>query len=186
KKILANVPALTVKWDHGYQDVPEDVVALADFTFEINHDNRRYAVAVALKAQGFPQQLERAIAQLVRYRYKTNRNDELMVVAPYISPEGAQLCQNDKVSYCDLAGNCRIAMGLLYIERQGFPNPFQKNAMAVPSLYGMRGERILRILLNNPQQPWKVVPLLEKAGVSAGTVSTLRKLLIERDWAKET
>ena len=187
-EILGNVPKLKVEWDNtrGYNNPPE-VARLVDFTLEITHDDRGYSVIGEFKAQGFPQQLTQAIDQMLRYRHKTGRNgDQLMVAAPYITPEGAKLCRDDNVSYFDLAGNCRIAMGLLYIERTGIPNPFQKNVMAAPSLYGMRGERILRILLTDPKQAWKVAPLASLTGVSAGTVSIVRKLLIERDWAKDT
>lgn len=184
--ILQQVPGLQVKWDRTLPPDPPEVAGLADFTVEIQHDNRLYRIAGECKAQGFPQQLNHAIAQLLRYRYKVGRNDELMVAAPYITPEGAKVCRDDKVSYFDLAGNCRIAMGTLYIERTGLPNPFQKNVMAAPSLYGMRGERILRTLLQDPKRPWKVIPLKEQTGASAGTVSIIRKLLIDRDWAKDT
>jgi len=185
--ILANVPKLKVEWDNTRGQHPPEVARLVDFTLGINHDDRTYSVAGEFKAHGFPQQLTQAIDQLLRYRHKTNRGgDQLMVAAPYITPEGAKLCRDDNVSYFDLAGNCRIAMGLLYIERTGIPNPFQKNVMAAPSLYGMRGERILRTLLTDPKKAWKVAPLASQTGVSAGTVSIVRKLLIERDWAKDT
>ena len=186
-QILTNIPKLKVEWDNTVGQVPVDVARLVDFTFGITHDNRNYHVIGEFKAHGFPQQLTLAINQLLRYRHKAGRvNDELMVAAPYISLEGAQLCRDDNVSYFDLAGNCRIAMGLLYIERTGIPNPFQKNVMAAPGLYGMRGERILRTLLTEPKKAWKVAPLAQQTGVSAGTVSIVRKLLIEHDWAKDT
>lgn len=187
QKIFAEVPKLTVRWDNGPPDIPANVKELADFTVAVTHDNRVSNFAVQFKEHGFPQQLSQAIASLLRYRFKTGRNDyELMVAAPYITPEGAKICRDDNVSYFDLAGNCRIATGLIFIERTGQPNPFRKNVMAAPSLYGMRGERILRILLNEPAKGWKVAPLVEQAGVSAGTVSIVRKLLLERDWAKDT
>ncbi len=186
-QILANVPRLKVEWDNTKGQQPADVARLVDFTLGITNDNWVHNIAGEFKMHGFPQQLTKAIDQLLRYRHKAGRtNDELMVAAPYISPEGAQLCRNDNVSYFDLAGNCRIAIGMLYIERTGIPNPFQKNVMAAPSLYGMRGERILRTLLNEPKKAWKVAPLAGQTGVSAGTVSIVRKLLIERDWAKDT
>ena len=184
--ILQNVPNLKVRWDVATQTAAPEARQLVDFTLEIEHDNRMYRIAGALKDHGFPQQLNHAIAQLLRYRYKAQRNDELMVAAPFISDEGAKLCREDKVSYFDLAGNCRIAIGLLYIERTGIPNPFQKNVMAAPSLYGMRAERILRTLLHDPKKPWKVIPLAKQTAVSAGTVSIVRKLLTNRDWAKDT
>lgn len=184
-QLFENIPALTVNWDRAATHVHPDVGALADFTFEIQLDNRVHQIACVCKPHGFPQQLHQAIAQLLRYRYKTNGHHELLVAAPFITPEGASVCREDKVSYVDLAGNCRIAMGALYLERTGQPNPFQKNAMAAPALYGMRGERILRTLLQQPTRAWKVTPLATQTGVSAGTVSIIRKLLIERDWAKD-
>jgi hypothetical protein len=184
--ILENVPALKVKWDLPAPSPPPDVAQLIDFGLEIHLDSRLVRIAAEFREHGFPQQLSQAIAQLLRYRYKVGRNDELMVVAPYITPEGAKVCRDDNVSYFDLAGNCRISMGAIYIERTGIPNPFQKNVMAAPTLYGMRGERILRILLHDPKQAWKVLPLAAKAGASAGTVSIIRKQLTERDWAKDT
>jgi hypothetical protein len=185
-KILADVPALKVRWEMPAPVPPPDVAKLIDFGLELQLDNRIYRIAGEFKKHGFPQHLSQAIAQLLRYRYKGGRNDDLMVAAPYITPEGAKVCLDDNVSYFDLAGNCRIAMGPIYIERTGIPNPFEKNVMAAPSLYGMRGERILRILLQNPKTAWKVLPLASQAGVSAGTVSIIRKLLTARDWAKDT
>ena len=185
-ELLKNVPNLTVQWDQRYAALAPEIEALADFTLRITHENRVHTVVVEVKSHGFPQQLRQGIDQLIRYRYKAQQNHDLMIAAPYITPEGGKLCRDDNVSYFDLAGNCRIAIGLIYIERTGTPNPFQKNIMAAPGLYGMRGERILRTLLNDPKKPWKVAPLVQQVGVSAGTVSTIRKLLIDRDWAKDT
>jgi hypothetical protein len=187
ERIFAGIPKLTIAWHKPGTDVPAEVAQLVDFTLEITQDHRVYNILGAFKEHGFPQQLTLATDQLLRYKHKAGQvMDELMVAAPYISPEGARQCRNDNVSYFDLAGNCHIAMGSIYIERTGFANPFEKNAMAAPSLYGMRGERILRTLLNDPKIAWKVIPLAKQTGASAGTVSIVRKLLTERDWAKET
>lgn len=186
--ILAEVPKLKVEWGLQAPQPPREIAELVDFACRITHnDHYQYAMVGEVKANGFPQQLTKAIDQLLRYRNRANQQgNELIVAAPYITPEGAKVCRDDNVSYFDLAGNCRITFGSVYIERTGIPNPFQKNIMAAPSLYGMRGERILRTLLHDPRKPWKVAPLVKQAQVSAGTVSIIRKLLIERDWAKET
>ena len=185
-RLLESIPNLKVEWDRPVHNLPRETAQLADFTLELTHDNRVHTVAVAVRPQGFPQQLREAVNQLIRYRYKTNRDDALMVVAPYITAAGGQVCRDDDVSYFDLAGNCRIAIGSIYIERTGIANPHQKNVMAVPSLYGMRGERILRTLLTDPRKAWKGVTLAQQTGASMGTVSTIRTLLTERDWLKET
>lgn len=183
--ILKGVPGVTLQWDPYPNQLNPEAAKLVDFTVQINHSNYSHTVAVAFKEHGFPQQLQLAIDQLIRYRYKAERHDALMVAAPYITEEGARLLRNDKISYFDLAGNCHLALGLLYVERTGIPNPFQKNPLAAPALYGMRGERILRVLLTDPKKPWKVAPLAKLTGVSLGTVSIIRKFLLGRDWAKD-
>jgi hypothetical protein len=157
----------------------------ADFTLSLSNSNYRYSLAVNVKAQGYPQQLTEAIDQLIKYRYRTKRHDELVVAAPFITAEGAAICREDEVNYFDFAGNCRIALNGLYIERTGVPNPFQPKIPGMPSLYGTRAERVLRLMLHDPSQAWKVVPLATRAAVSLGTVSNVRKQLVERDWAHE-
>lgn len=187
EKLLAHIPGVRVDFHFEPAYVPApDTPTRPDLVARITHESRFYDVIVDVQAQGFPKQLRQAIDQLLRYRYKTKGNHELIVAAPFITPEGGKVCQDEGVSYFDLAGNCRIALGALYIERTGHPNPFQKTALAAPSLYGMRGERILRTLLHDPQNPWKVIPLARRAEVSAGTVSTIRQMLLDREWAKNT
>lgn len=186
EELFVNMPGVNLEWNVPKPHVPVDIAQLVDFTFEIRNQSQVHSVACGFKQLGFPQQLKEAIAQLLRYRYKTNGHQELLIVAPYITPAGAEICREDKVSYVDLAGNCRLAMGQLYLERTGRPNPFEKNTMAPRGLYGIRSERILRTLLQQPAKPWKTTPLVEQTGVSAGTVSIVRNLLIERDWAKDT
>jgi hypothetical protein len=46
-----------------------------------------------------------------------------ILVAPYISPQSARLCVENGIGYVDLAGNCRLSFGSVYVERDGKPNP---------------------------------------------------------------
>jgi hypothetical protein len=109
------------------------------------------------------------------------------VAAPYITGEGAAVCREENVGYFDLAGNCRLAFGNYFIERTGNPNPIQKGRVtAMPRLYAAKSERVLRALFAGTTKAWKVVPLAESVHVSLGTVSTVRTLLLEREWARET
>jgi hypothetical protein len=87
------------------------------------------------------------------------------------------------VGYYDLAGNCRLIFGNYFVERSGRPNPFRKDHVGASNLYGPKSERVLRVLFDGKE--WKVVPLAKRANVSTGTVSIVRNLLLEREWAKE-
>jgi hypothetical protein len=183
QRIFEGVPNVKVEVAQQVPPTRADLVR-PDFVLTINNSNYSHSLAVNVKAQGHPQQLEEAINDLIKYRYLTKRHDDLMVAAPFITKEGAAMCRKYEANYFDLAGNCRISVGGIFIERTGTPNPFEPNP-TTPSLYGTRAERILRVLLHEPKKTWKVVPLGEKARTSLGTVSKVRKQLIEHDWAKE-
>jgi hypothetical protein len=185
--ILKGIPDLKVEWDiyrHGDYASFND---LADLTASVTNGHYSSRFAIEVKTQGHPRQLREAITQLLRFRHRSNSSDYLVVAAPFITPDGAAVCEEEKVGYFDLAGNCRLQFAQCYIERIGKPNPFRKDSKAVaPNLYGPKSERILRVLFQNKDKPWMVVPLAEAAQVSVGTVSAVRTMLLEREWARDT
>ncbi|HEY9249018.1 MAG TPA: type IV toxin-antitoxin system AbiEi family antitoxin [Rariglobus sp.] len=186
--ILKGIPDLKVEWDIYRHSDYSSFNDLADLTASVTNGHYSSRVAIAVCAQGHPRQLRDAIThQLLRFRHRSNSSDYLVVAAPFITPDGAAVCEEEKVGYFDLAGNCRLQFAQCYIERTGKPNPFRKDTQAVaPNLYGPRSERVLRVLFQNKDKPWIVVPLAEAARVSVGTVSAVRTLLLEREWARDT
>jgi len=144
-------------------------------------DGEKYLV-VEIKGNGQPRIAREAVNQLLRYR------DLLpdaygVFVAPYISPKSAEICTREEMGYLDLAGNCRLCFGKVYIEQEGKPNVFAKKR-DLRSLYSPKAERILRVLLNNSKRKWKTKELADEAQVSLGQVSNVKKLLMDREWAK--
>lgn len=102
-------------------------------------------------------------------------------IAPYISPRAAEICTQEDIGYVDLAGNCRLCFGQVYIQKEGKSNPFNQKR-ELRSLYSPKAERILRVLLNSPQKAWKIKDLAKEAAVSLGQVSNVKKLLADREW----
>lgn len=185
--ILGAVPNVKLEWDTPASSDQPSLLEMRDFTVSMASGHFQHTLVVEVKNQGHPRQLREAIDQLLRFRHRSNRADYLVVAAPFITAEGAAVCREDNVGYYDFAGNCRLVFGNYYIERAGMANPFRKSStVATPSLYGSRSERILRILLGKRETTWKVVPLAEAAHVSTGTVSIVRNLLLEREWAQDT
>jgi hypothetical protein len=185
--ILKGIPDLKVEWDIYRHADYASFNDLADLTASVTNGHYSSRLAIEVKTQGHPRQLREAITQLLRFRHRSNSSDYLVVAAPFITPDGAAVCEEEKVGYFDLAGNCRLQFAQCYIERTGKPNPFRKDTKSVaPNLYGPKSERILRVLFQNKDKPWMVVPLSKAAQVSAGTVSTVRTLLLEREWARDT
>jgi hypothetical protein len=188
ERILRGVPVVVgLDWDLDQRSDQKEMAQRADLTVGVRTAHRLDTLVVELKNPGHPRQLREAVNQLLRYCRHSHRNDYPVVAAPYITEDGAAICKEENVGYYDLAGNCRLAFGDFFIERTGNPNPARKNRVtATPSLYAPKSERILRALFEGKDKAWKVVSLGEKAHVSLGTVSTVRTILLEREWAKET
>jgi hypothetical protein len=137
---------------------------------------------VELKTSGQPRLARNAVNQLLRYRDKFPEAYGILI-APYISLRAAEICASSNIGYVDLAGNCRLSFGQVHIEKEGKPNPFaQKRELR--SLYSPKAERVLRVLLNNPNKAWKTAALAKEANVSFGQVSNVKKLLNDREWIR--
>lgn len=185
--VFSVVPNLEVRWDVYQHPDYASFSQMADLTVSVTNGHFNSTIAIAVTQQGHPRQLREAITRLLRFRHHSNRADYLVVAGPFITADGAAVCAEEKVGYFDFAGNCRLHFAQCYLERSGRPNPFRKDAKTlVPNLYGPKSERILRILFQNVATPWKVLPLAEAARVSTGTVSAVRTLLLEREWARDT
>lgn len=88
------------------------------------------------------------------------------------------------MGYHDLAGNCHISFDGVYLHIEGKPNPYAHSRSLI-SLYQPKAERVLRVLLTQPAQPWRIQALTEEAKVSVGHVFKVKELLREREWLAE-
>lgn len=177
KGALADVPFCTLTprpLPRGLRDDGVDLVAKLALP-----KGERLLIAQT-KQTGQPRIAREAGSQLLRWRTKYPHS-VLVFIAPYISPEAADLLTRDGVGYIDLAGNCRLVFDQVYIRREGWPNKSAKRR-DLRSLYSPKAERVLRILLLEPKRPWKVQPLAAAAGVSLGQASNVKRLLQDREW----
>ena len=150
---------------------------------EIRLQDRAFRLLVEMTSIGQPRQARAAIAKLLELAAQAIRSYPVFV-APYISRDVAQICRENDVGYADLAGNCRLAYEGIYILREGRPNPFAvKRPLRL--LYQPATSRILRVLLADPGKSWRVLALAAEAKVSAGTVSNVRKALINQEWIEK-
>ena len=143
----------------------------------------RYFVA-EIKSVGQPRAAREAVNQLWRFREK--RPDVVPVfIAPYISPASAQICKKDGTNYVDLSGNCRLVFDNSFVEREGRPNLFAEKR-DLRSLYSPRSSRVLRVLLANPGEAWRIKELAKESEVSLGLASNVKRLLEDREWIRKT
>jgi hypothetical protein len=159
-------------------DVCIDIVAT------VRMAKQRQRLALEVKNNGQPRVARTAAYQLARV-LECEPDVYGVFTAPYISPRTAEICVKEKIGYLDLAGNCRLTFGQVYIEQEGKPNPFAEKR-DLRSLYSPKAARVLRVLLTAPKKPWRVQALAEEAEVSLGQVSNVKRLLEDREWLKSS
>lgn len=172
-----------VPFVYGSQLAREPVVegVRPDLLARLDLPQGEQLLLVEVKGSGQPRQVREAINQLYRLR-EVQPGAYPVVVAPYISPQAAEICAQEGVGYVDLAGNCRLAFGQVYIRQEGNPNPAPRKHQ-LRSLYAPRAARVLRVLLSRPG-PWKMQPLAQEAGVSLGQAANVKRLLADREWIR--
>lgn len=136
-----------------------------------------------VKKIGEPQYARAAFYQLNQYRNSLPGAVRIFL-APYISPATAKLCRDEDVSYQDLTGNCHIVFDGVYIHVEGKSSPAARSRRLL-SLYQPKAERVLRVLLSHPPEPWRIQALADEAEVSVGQVFKVKELLREKAWLAE-
>lgn len=146
-------------------------------------DGPSWEIVVEAKENGQPRLAREAVNQLFRCRSAFPEAYGVFM-APYISPESAEICAKEGVGYLDLAGNCRLSFGQVFIRREGIRNPFgQKRDLR--SLYAPKSTRVLRVLLMRKSEWWKTQALADEAGVSLGQVANVKKRLRDCEWVAD-
>jgi len=171
--VLEKVPFLKVESMERERDSIDILVDLAI-------GDKKQILLVEAKSNGQPRIARDAVNQLIRYR-NTYPNAYLIFMAPFISPQAAEICMKDGVGYLDFAGNCFLSFGQVYIEQTGKPNPFRTRRELI-SLFSPKSSRVLRVLLSNPGRAWKTQNIADEARVSLGQVANVKRLLLDREW----
>ncbi len=175
---LENIPFIKILEIRRYR---ESVHLHPDLWIKLGMPYGEQDIIAEVKSNGEPRSVREAANQLLKFRYAAPPGTYGILVAPFVSSRGAEICAQEKIGHVDLSGNCSLSFGHIYIERRGNPNLFaQKRNLR--SLYSPRAERVLRVLLSNPHEFWNLQKLADEAEVSLGQVSNVKRMLSDREW----
>ena len=180
-KTLRAIPKLTVK-----EILPEPRHANPglDFSVLLGFGQKKFKIAAEIKSSGEPSVLRRSAAWLKGLLTKT-KYDYGVIVAPFVSGEGATICRDIGVGFIDLSGNCLLSFDGLYVERTGFSNKFRK-PREIQSLFSPKSSRLARCLLSDPKRAWTLKGLSSETGVSIGLIHRLAVALEENLFVEKT
>jgi hypothetical protein len=178
--LLRRIPTINLKelrQENWISDNGADLIARVDAS------GKSYLLVCEVKRNGQPRYVRDAIYRLKSYVTELGKLATPILIAPYLSAASREICMENDVSFLDFEGNARITFGTVYIERlqSGKPEPERRE---FKSLFSPKSSQILRMLLRQPKQVWKVTDLAIAARVSLGHVSNVRTALLAREWAK--
>jgi hypothetical protein len=154
-----------------------------DLAVDLVVAGKPWRLLLEVKGSGEPRIVRTGIQQLQQYSRRGKRAYGV-VAASYISPESRKLCGEAGIGFIDLAGNCRLVFDHVFIERVGVPNP-RAERRPLRSIFAPKASRILRVLLENPKQQWKVQDLAHEARVSLGLAAKVKQRLLDLEFARE-
>jgi hypothetical protein len=166
------LPAFRISEERAGRQAPWDLA----FTVRSGRTTRR--LLVECKSVGEPRYLAQAITVLKLASQQSPRNYPV-VAAPYIGPEGQLLCREAGVGYLDLTGNAFLAFDGVLVDRRTDARPPRAKAR-LRRLVSPRSSRILRVLLEQPEQTWTLARLAEEAGISLRTAHLVVNALDEK------
>lgn len=185
RELLSHIPSINLNTLEQEKHLDSTRSSRAGFFVSLEVGGKSWNIVLEAKRLGHPQVVRGAIAQLQEYlRLAPGKLKYGVVLAPFISLESAQLCDEAGVGYADLSGNAKLAFGGTYIATSGQENAFKQHKEA-RSLFSPKGQRALRVLLLGPIKNWKISELAKESQVSLGWVSALKQQLVAREWAKD-
>ena len=151
-----------------------------DYTFHIKTSLGQKKLYVEIKDNGQPRYARALVEKLSLFNEESE--NYWIFVAPFISEKTGQMLRESGIGFVDFAGNCYISFEGVHIQKEGKKNPFLTKRQ-FKSLFRLKASRILRVLLSNPNQSWKIEQLANEALVSTGHVYNIKEELLNREWA---
>lgn len=139
-----------------------------------------------IKSRGEPVFLSQAITQLKSIPTKifgnvTEEQVARIIVAPYISERGRQLCKSNEINFMDLSGNCYLRVGAYYIEKEGKEN-IAKEKKVLKKLFSPKASRVARVMLEEPKRRWNLSELAKTSDISLGYAHRVVEKLQEHEF----
>jgi len=154
---------------------------MADIILRLKVGDKTRNLLCEVISQRYPKQLREKGLQLLEISQRGTKGYPV-IIAPYISELGREICKKIGVGFLDLSGNAYLDFDSFYMEMEGKPNRF-KYPSEPTGLFNPRAERILRfyLLKDSQKEEWmnSYREIAKEVGVSLGQLSKVNKKLDE-------
>ena len=155
---------------------------LADVYFDNGFQRQRFCIEVKSNGE------KRFVNSFILMANQKKDDSCYVFMAPYISEASSDMIIENNLSYMDLSGNCYILAKYIILHYKGNENKYidkreKKNYL---SKTASAASTILRTILNEPERLWQVQQLAYETNKAIGTVSNVKKFLLDRDWIQDS
>lgn len=177
-QLFPEIKMFQIKTNAKYRNIKPDITA------EVEVGTTRKRIIIEAKSVGEPRFLSQAILQLKSY-VSIIKNIYPIIVAPYISERGRQICKENNVGFIDLAGNCYLRFNNVLIEKTG-KNNIKKEKKVLRKLFSPKSTRIIRTLLQQPKKDWTLKDLSTSSNISIGQAYKVVEALESNEYIRKT
>jgi Uncharacterized protein conserved in bacteria len=177
-QLFPEIKMSQIKTETKYRNIRPDITA------EMRIGTTKKRIVIEVKSVGEPRFLSQAILQLKSY-VSTVKNIYPIIVAPYISERGRQICKENNIGFIDLAGNCYLRFNNVLIEKTG-KNNIQKEKKILRKLFSPKSTRIIRTLMQTPKKDWTLKNLSTSSNISIGQAYKVIEALKDNDYTRKT
>jgi len=153
-----------------------------DLVVDLKAHGETKRLIIEVKSLGYPSQLLQAISLLKRMTERVKGYP--VIVTDQISERGIALIKEAGMGYFDLAGNCYLNLGEIYIEKAA-KEKIKRPAGELQRLFSRKATRVIRTLLEFHERPWEIVKLAKASQVSVGHAYKVTQKLIQQGFLTE-
>jgi len=165
---------------------PSEKKRKVDVALRLKIGEKKERLLCEVVSQSFPKQIKEKGLQLLETS-EQGKKGYPVIIAPYISELGKEVCKKIGVGFLDLSGNAYLDFNSFYLEVEGKPNKF-KSLRRLSGLFNPKGERVLRLYLlqGKDESVQSYRQIAAEVSVSLGQVSKVNRKLDELGlWTEE-
>lgn len=175
--LRAALPQAHIKLRHGPQRTTNDGLTGPDLIAEFTVGGKTKRLLIEVKVPGYPSSLLQAF-QALQLASKHQRGYPV-VVTDTLSERGAQLAKEAGIGFLDLAGNCWLNLGEVYVDKTAHTR-LSRPPAELRRLFSPKATRVIRTLLEGHSKAWEVVKLAAASQVSIGHAYKVTHKLLQQ------
>ncbi len=172
-----------VEWRGSRSPLPAEGGPAVDLVVEVLVRRRVVTLQVGVRQVGEPRMLQRFAGEVEAAGAEVRGHPVL--VAPFVSSRGRDLCKTLGLSFVDTAGNAYLNVPGLLVERSGRKNP-RRERRELRGLFSTKASWVARRLFAEPDREWTMTELSRESDVSLGHVKKVVDRLSGEDLVEKT